>query len=137
MHRTIMSLLGGLMLLIASTYGAAAQSTDIERTIDGQFEAFKADDFDTAFTFATPSLQHMFQSPQNFARMVTSGYPMVHRPAEVRYLELRTRGGALWQKVQITDEQGFTHLLDYMMEETDMGWRIGAVQILDAPGVTA
>lgn len=137
MHRTTIGLLGGLMLLIASTFGAAAQSTDIERTIDGQFEAFRADDFATAFTFATPSLQQLFQSPQNFERMVTSGYPMVQNPAEVRYLELRERGGALWQKVQITDEKGFTHLLDYLMEETDMGWRIGAVQILDAPGVTA
>lgn len=137
MRTGFLRVLGALMLAVMSVTGAAAQSTEIEGTIDSQFEAFKADDFATAFTYATPSLQQLFQSPQNFQRMVTQGYPMVWRPAEVRYLELRERGGAMWQKVQITDAKGFTHILDYKMEETDMGWRIGAVQILDAPGATA
>lgn len=137
MRTGFLRIFGALMLAVMSVTGAAAQSTEIEGTIDSQFEAFKADDFATAFTYATPSLQQLFQSPQNFQRMVTQGYPMVWRPAEVRYLELRERGGAMWQKVQITDAKGFTHILDYKMEETDMGWRIGAVQILDAPGATA
>ncbi|MCZ4258538.1 DUF4864 domain-containing protein [Sulfitobacter sp. G21635-S1] len=137
MRTGFLRMLGALMLAVMSVTGAAAQSTEIEGTINSQFEAFKADDFATAFTYATPSLQQLFQSPQNFQRMVTQGYPMVWRPAEVRYLELRERGGAMWQKVQITDAKGFTHILDYKMEETDMGWRIGAVQILDAPGATA
>lgn len=137
MRTGFLRVLGALMLAVMSVTGAAAQSTEIEGTIDSQFEAFKADDFATAFTYATPSLQQLFQSRQNFQRMVTQGYPMVWRPAEVRYLELRERGGAMWQKVQITDAKGFTHILDYKMEETDMGWRIGAVQILDAPGATA
>ncbi|APE44624.1 DUF4864 domain-containing protein [Sulfitobacter alexandrii] len=137
MRTGILGLLGGLMLLLMSAIGATAQSTEIQGTISSQIEAFKADDFETAFTFATPSLQRMFQTPRNFQRMVTEGYPMVWRPAEVRYLELHEKAGGLWQKVQITDAKGFTHILDYKMEETDMGWRIGAVQILDAPGVTA
>ncbi|MDD9720322.1 DUF4864 domain-containing protein [Sulfitobacter sp. PR48] len=137
MRTGFLRMLGALMLAVMSVTGAAAQSTEIEGTINSQFEAFKADDFATAFTYATPSLQQLFQSPQNFQRMVTQGYPMVWRPAEVRYLELRERGGSMWQKVQITDAKGFTHNLDYKMEETDMGWRIGAVQILDAPGATA
>ncbi|OAN73413.1 DUF4864 domain-containing protein [Sulfitobacter sp. EhC04] len=137
MRTGFLRIFGALMLAVMSVTGAAAQSTEIEGTIDSQFEAFKADDFATAFTYATPSLQQLFQSPQNFQRMVTQGYPMVWRPAEVRYLELRERGGAMWQKVQITDAKGFTHILDYKMEQTDMGWRIGAVQILDAPGATA
>lgn len=137
MRTGILRALGGLMLLLASAFGATAQSIEIEGTINSQFEAFRADDFDAAFTYAAPQLQQLFQSPQNFRRMVTDGYPMVWRPAEVRYLELRERGDALWQKVQITDAKGVTHILDYMMEQTDMGWRIGAVQILDAPGATA
>ena len=137
MRTGFLRMLGALMLAVMSVTGAAAQSTEIEGTINSQFEAFKADDFATAFTYATPGLQQLFQSPQNFQRMVTQGYPMVWRPAEVRYLELRERGGSMWQKVQITDAKGFTHILDYKMEETDMGWRIGAVQILDAPGATA
>lgn len=127
----------GMVLTALLSFGAAAQSTEIEGTINSQFEAFKADDFEGAFEYATPTLQMLFRSPENFKRMVTTGYPMVWRPAEVRYLELRERGGGLWQKVQITDGKGFVHLLDYKMEETDLGWRIGGVVVLEAPGVSA
>lgn len=118
------------MMAALLSFGASAQQAEIKGTIDSQLEAFKADDFVTAFTYATPTLQQLFQSPANFERMVTGGYPMVWRPGEVRYLELRERGGALWQVVQITDAKGVTHWLDYKMEETQEGWRIGAVQIL-------
>lgn len=137
MRRVLISTIFGMIFSVLTGFAATAQQTEIEGTINSQFEAFKADDFTGAFTYATPTLQMLFQSPENFRRMVTSGYPMVWRPSEVRYLELRERGGALWQKVQITDAKGFVHLLDYKMEQTDMGWRIGAVMILDAPGATA
>ena len=126
-----------MVLTALAAFGAAAQQTEIEGTINSQFEAFKVDDFEGAFGYATPTLQMLFQTPDNFKRMVTTGYPMVWRPAEVRYLESRQRGGAIWQQVQITDAKGFVHLLDYKMEETDMGWRIGAVVVLEAPGVSA
>jgi hypothetical protein len=137
MRSRILAMLGGVMLLVASTLGAVAQQSEIQGTIGSQLEAFKADDFDTAFTFATPSLQRLFQNPQNFERMVTQGYPMVWRPADVQYLNLREENGAMMQTVQITDAEGATHLLKYRMEATDEGWRIGGVQILEAPGVAA
>ncbi|KIN63326.1 hypothetical protein Z946_2196 [Sulfitobacter noctilucicola] len=132
-----MSVLGGAVLTVLVAFGAAGQQSEIEGTINSQLEAFKADDFERAFTYATPTLQQLFQSPQNFERMVTGGYPMVWRPAEVRYLELKEHQGSMWQKVQITDQKGFMHVLLYRMQETEAGWRIGGVQILDAPGVNA
>jgi hypothetical protein len=137
MRNTWLAALIGLVMALFSGAAAVAQGAEIERTISGQFEAFKADDFATAFGFATPQLQYRFQTPENFRRMVTQGYPMVQRPAEVRFLELREIAGGLWQKVQITDAEGRLHLLDYKMEQTEAGWRIGAVQILDAPGAAA
>lgn len=114
--------------------GAHAQDAEIRGTITQQFEAFKADDFATAFTFASPSLQQFFQNPQNFGRMVTQGYPMVWRPAAVDYLELREEEGAFFQKVQITDEKGRFHVLEYRMMQTPEGWRIAGVQVLEAGG---
>ncbi len=137
MRGVFLSVFFGAALTLIAAFGASAQQAEIESTISSQFEAFKADDFEGAFQFASPNLQLMFRSPENFRQMVTTGYPMVWRPAEVSYLELREIEGALWQKVQITDGKGFTHLLDYQMVETDAGWRIAAVQILDAPAVTA
>ena len=98
------------VLSFLAAFTASAQQAEIEGTIGSQIDAFRADDFEQAFTYATPNLQRLFQTPQNFERMVTQGYPMVWRPAEVTYLEL---------------------------EETDQGWRIGGVQILDSADLSA
>ena len=109
----------------------------IEGTISNQIEAFRADDFDTAFTFASPMIQGMFGSPDNFGQMVRNGYPMVWRPDEFRFLELREIAGSLWQKVFIRDGAGTIHILDYQMIRGEGGWRINGVQVLRAPGVGA
>ena len=137
MRGTLLSSLFGMVLIVLTTLGATAQQADIESTITGQFEAFKADDFEGAFQFASPNLQMMFRSAENFKRMVTAGYPMVWKHSEFRFLDLREAAGTLWQKVQVTDLKGFTYLLDYQMVETTDGWRIAAVQLLDAPSVSA
>ena len=66
MAQRILTVIGGLLLSVVLTFGASAQQSDFQATIQSQFDAFKADDFETAFTFATPSLQRLFQTPQNF-----------------------------------------------------------------------
>ncbi len=137
MRKGLIAMLGGLLMSVFLAVTATAQQAEIERTITSQLEAFKVDDFEQAFTYATPTLQRLFKTPQNFERMVTQGYPMVWRPAEVTYLELAEQRGALIQKVQIVDAKGFKHLLAYRMIKTDAGWRIGGVQILDSESVTA
>ncbi|NOD86330.1 DUF4864 domain-containing protein [Ruegeria sp. HKCCD6119] len=110
--------------------GAFAQNAEIEANISAQIQAFKADDFATAFTFASPSIQRLFQNPDNFGQMVRNGYPMVWRPADIRFLELREIAGALWQKVMITDANGRVHILDYQMIPLESGWKINGVQLL-------
>ena len=127
----------GLLMSVLLASGVLAQSRDIEATIDSQLRAFSADDFETAFTFASPNLQRLFQTPGNFQRMVVQGYPMVWRFRTVDFLELTERSGALWQRVRIVDAQGVTHILDYRMLETPAGWRINGVQILDAADFSA
>ncbi len=109
----------------------------IEATIGAQIEAFKADDFDKAFTFASPNIKGIFGSVERFGQMIRNGYPMVWRPGEVQYLELREFGGALWQRVMIRDGLGGVHMLDYQMIRTEDGWRINGVQLLPAPDVGA
>ncbi|MDZ4087576.1 MAG: DUF4864 domain-containing protein [Tabrizicola sp.] len=116
---------------------AAAQEAPIQDTIRSQIDAFQADDFARAFTFASPTIKGMFGTPENFGAMVKQGYPMVYRPAEVQMMDLREVAGNLWQRVRITDQAGAGWLLDYMMVETAEGWQINAVQILPAPDVGA
>ncbi|MGI9369103.1 MAG: DUF4864 domain-containing protein [Ruegeria sp.] len=109
-----------------------AQEAEIEANIGAQISAFKADDFAKAFSYASPNIQQLFGTPDNFGTMVRNGYPMVWRPAEVRYLELREVGGLLWQKVMIVDGSGQVHLLDYQMIRQGGDWKINGVQILGA-----
>lgn len=125
------------LLSLCLTLPAAAQEGPIQSTILNQIEAFRADDFATAFTFASPTIKGIFGTAENFGTMVRNGYPMVHRPAEVKMLDLREVAGALWQRVMITDAQGQTHLLDYQMVETADGWQINGVQLLRSGGVGA
>ncbi|MBC2836403.1 DUF4864 domain-containing protein [Paragemmobacter straminiformis] len=133
MRRTAFVLLTALCL----SAPVMAQDNPMQATILNQLEAFKADDFATAFTFASPTIKGIFMTPQNFGAMVTQGYPMVHRPGAVKMLEAREVAGNLWQKVMITDQAGRTHILDYQMVETAEGWQINAVQLLPEPGVGA
>jgi len=125
------------ILLISSPAAAQGTNPAITGTITGQIDALRADDFATAFSFASPTIKRLFGSAENFGAMVRQGYPMVHRPDTVRMLALREVAGALWQRVMITDAAGRTHLLDYQMIETPEGWQINAVQLLRDPGVGA
>lgn len=124
-------------LLIGLALPVFAQEAPIQSTIQSQIDALKRDDFTTAFTFASPSIKTIFGTPENFGRMVSEGYPMVHRPSAVKMLELREVSGALWQRVMITDSLGRSHMLDYQMVETPEGWQINAVELLRAPGIGA
>ncbi|WP_108482979.1 DUF4864 domain-containing protein [Oceaniglobus ichthyenteri] len=105
----------------------------IERVIQGQIDAFLADDFATAFDYASPTIKSMFGSVDRFAAMVQQGYPMVHRPSAVEFQELREIRGELWQKVVVRDASGVYHALDYQMIKGEIGWQINGVQLLQAP----
>lgn len=137
MRPLILAVLLGLGLAGAPAVAQDTRNPAIEGTIQRQIEAFLADDFATAFTFASPNIRTLFGTSDNFGAMVRNGYPMVWRPADVRYLDLRTVAGALWQRVMITDAQGRVHMLDYQMVETPDGWQINGVQLLRAPDVGA
>ena len=122
--------------------GAAAQSemprnAEIEATIQGQLNAFLADDFGTAFTFASPSIKGMFGTAERFGQMVQQGYPMVWRPGNARYLDLRQEQGQLFQRVMITDQAGRLFMLDYQMMPEGDDWQINGVQVLRAPAAGA
>lgn len=112
-----------------------AQGAEIEDVISSQLDAFRADDFGRAFTFAAPGIQRMFGTPRNFGAMVRNGYPMVHRPDTVRFGALEQENGVLRQRVMIRDATGTFHALDYDMIEGPEGWKIGAVRLVEMPEV--
>ncbi|WP_298493783.1 DUF4864 domain-containing protein [uncultured Maritimibacter sp.] len=112
-----------------------ARDTAIQGVISGQFDAFIAEDVEEAWSYASPTIQGMFRTPQNFGMMVENGYPMVWRPTDTQFMELRDEGGSLWQRVQVGDSSGVYHLLDYKMVQIAGEWRIDAVMYLEQVGV--
>lgn len=116
---------------------ATAQDKPIEDVINAQIEAFKADDFERAFTYASPTIQQIFGDAQRFGVMVQRGFPMVWRPADVKFLGLETRDGQLWQDVLVRDGAGASHVLQYEMVEGETGWKINGVRIRPSEGVAA
>lgn len=130
----VAALVSGLGAASARAQDATAE---IRAVISDQIAAFRADDVATAFGFASPSIRQMFGTPENFGQMVRSGYPMVWRPADVRFSALVERDGRKVQSVMVTDGAGALHILDYEMIEGDSGWRINGVRLRRPGGAGA
>ena len=132
-------MLARLCLVVALTLAIPAAADDpaakpaIAATIAAQIEAFLDGDLDRAFGYAADTIRDRFGTPEAFGDMVRDGYPMVWRPAEWRFLDLREIGGVPWQRVMIRDGAGRVHMLDYAMQRAEDGWRIRAVHILHPP----
>ena len=59
--------------------GLERSDRDAIRTIiQAQLDAFRADDADAAFSFASPNIQQRFGDPSQFMRMVKTGYAPVY-----------------------------------------------------------
>ena len=130
------------VLMISVSFAGAALADEsakpaITGTIQSQMDALMNDDFKQAFSYASPMIKQMFGTPEIFGSMVARGYPMVHRPSDIRFLELREIAGALYQKVQVRDAAGQIHILDYQMIQGENGWQINGVQLLKAAGLSA
>ncbi|OAN71184.1 hypothetical protein A8B78_20340 [Jannaschia sp. EhC01] len=130
------------LLSCAAALSASAQemldpNPEIEAVIGSQFNAFRAEDVIDAWQYASPNIQGLFGDPQNFGRMVQQAYPMVWNPAEVDFIDLQTFGAIIVQRVEVVDQAGNLHYLGYAMIETEDGWRINGVQVLQAPSLGA
>ncbi|TCP44102.1 DUF4864 domain-containing protein [Rhodovulum marinum] len=122
-----------LALALAAPLRADPVAEAVQGVISDQVEAFLAGDLATAFGFASPGIQGLFQTPERFGQMVRNGYPMVWRPGALRYLGLEGAGDTRRQRVEITDRAGRVHRLEYRMIRTPEGWRIDGVRPLPAP----
>mgnify|MGYP006074718515 FL=1 len=115
---------------------AASEKEDVQAIINGQFQAFLEGDVSRAFTYASPSIRSIFETPQNFGEMVQNGYPMIWRPASVTFLENKQTPQGRTQDVQIFDAAGTAHYVRYFVTQTPSGWKISGVQLLDVAGIS-
>lgn len=125
---------------IFSTHAPAQSAEDaeaIENTIRSQITAIQEDDWDEAFTYASPTIQGIFKNPDVFSQMVTNGYPMVWRPKSYSTGSLNVTPNGPVQTMIFVDQQGRVFVADYTMQKLDGEWRINGVQIRPAQDQSA
>lgn len=101
--------------------------------ITDQFDAFRADDLERAFSYASPMIQGYFRTPENFGRMVSQGYPQIRMPGEVTLRDLSQENGRLLQRVEVRGADGVPQMFDYELIETENGWKINGVTYVKGP----
>jgi hypothetical protein len=110
----------------------------IHGVIQGQLDAFRADDGGAAFSYASPGIQGMFGDAAHFLAMVKSGYPMVYRPRATTFGGLVEIDGLTVQKVRLVGPDGRPTLALYYMEhEADGTWKIDGCQLTESDEVGA
>ena len=112
---------------------APADAAAIQQVIQGQMNAFKVDDWNAAFAFASPGIQTKFESPQVFSQLVTQAYQPVYRPRGVEFRELKASEFGPTQEVFVVGPDGLSYLAYYTMErQADGTWRISGCYLVRA-----
>ena len=121
------SLLAGALLAGAA---AAQRDPDVDeagRVVMQQLEAFRQNDFQTAFTFASRSIHDMFDAGR-FEAMVRGGYPEIARSVRAN-IDGSKRGdaGELYLFLHVQGENGLAIEAVYEMIKEAGAWRINGV----------
>lgn len=112
-----------------------ADRAAIAAVIAEQLQAFRLDDAPRAFSFASPGIQGMFGTPENFLDMVRRAYPPVHRSTQGEFTTLTDEGEVVQQVELFHDGQWHTAL--YSMERSADGWRISGCALVRSARVGA
>lgn len=116
---------GAEVAVAADDEASEADWASIRAVISSQLDAFKRDDADTAFSFASPAIQKQFHTPGEFMHMVRTGYGAVYRPGTVRFLEHFVLSGQPVQPLEIVTPDDLVVLAFYIMErQPDGNWKI-------------
>lgn len=111
-----------------------ADATAIRDVISRQVAAFRRDDAEGAFAFASPRVREQFGDATTFIRMVREGYLSVYRPREFAFGGLTVEGDEGVQEAHVTGPDGTPVTAIYLMQRQPGGaWRIdGCVLIPSA-----
>jgi len=102
------------------------EENEIKSIVNQQLEAFKNDDFEKAYSFASPTIKKMFSSPEVFRKMVIGGYQAVYRPQSIKIGSVEIIKGVATLKVYLVDPNGEFVTANYLMEQQEDGeWLIG------------
>jgi hypothetical protein len=109
---------------------AEADARAVRAVIEGQLEAFAADDAARAFSYASPAIRQQFGGADAFWALVRQGYPMVIRPSARSFFKPQAEGDSVWQIVLLRDGAGKEWRATYQVQrQKDKTWRINGCTI--------
>jgi hypothetical protein len=129
-------------LLLAFACAAAAQQlggeevSAMRRVIDAQLEAFSRDDYEGAFSLASPGIRERFGTAETFVRMVREQYAVVYRPATRVFLRPVVEDGTVIFPVQLSDRAGEVWVALYTMQRVGGEWRVAGCQLVQGAAVS-
>jgi len=132
----LLALVGLILGLANPTWAQDLSTADrsaIRVAIQGVVDAFRRDDGEGAFGYASPTIRGMFGTPEIFMDMVRQGYQPVYRPRVFDFREIVTLHGEITQKVHVIGPDGRPVTAFYpMVQLPDGTWRINGC-FLQAP----
>lgn len=135
----VLALVGLLAVVLTFAMPARAQETDLawQTAITGQIEAFRGHDAPAAFGFAAQPFHVRFGSPEEFfLAIIASGYSPIMDSKSHSFGEYQQiRPDLVQQLVNFTgtDQKLYQAIYELVLEPE--GWRVTAVQLVQAPGV--
>lgn len=127
-------LLSALLYVTAPLALAADPVTDV---IADQLDAFADRDPARAFSHASPTIQGLFGTPQNFAAMVQRGYPLIWSNDGMQQFTDRVEmGQRLRQIVIVSGPNGMRAAFEYDMIRLNEDWKINGVRPVPLPDVS-
>jgi hypothetical protein len=97
----------------------------VQRVVEQQLHALAHDDAGGAFALTDAEMRTQFGNAETFLATVREQYPMLMKPASMLFLRPETDGTIAMQKVRITDSNGASWSLTYLLNrQQDDQWRI-------------
>ena len=125
-----------LIVLLISTSAFSITDEDeqeIISVVSQQLQAFQEDDFEKAYSFASPIIKKIFPSPKAFAEMVVGQYQAVYRPKRVNFGAVSLKDGAPYLEVYLVDPNGEFVTAMYSMQQQENGeWLINGCFLTQA-----
>lgn len=110
----------------------------IQWVINGQISAFRADDAQSAYSFAAPNVRQVFPTEEMFISMVQRDYMPLYRPVSYRFGRSSLEEGEVLQELLVTDSERQLWQIIYTLEQQDdLSWKVTNVLMLPYKGVSA
>ena len=133
-----------IALVVAASLAAPALHAQTAADVDTasepilrQLEAFRTNDYDLAYSFASTEIHSLFDR-QDFERMVKTGYPEIADSTRARIVERRVApSGHVFLRLKIRGANGQQVEALYEMVWESGAWKINSVVARPDPGEEA